>query len=408
MVKKSAVLIKKLYGRMKSLMKYNFDKIINRYNTNSLKYDCTAKFGVPNDIQPMWVADMDFETAPCVIERLKQIAEFGVFGYSVADKGYFDALYNWYHSRFGFDIKSEWVVHTPGVVCALNTAVRAFTNEGDSVMIQRPVYYPFTNAINNNNRKLINNPLKYENGCYSMDFIDMERKIISEKVKLFILCSPHNPVGRVWTKEELIKLGEICLRHNVTIVADEIHSDFVFEGKHTIFATINERFLNNCIICTSPSKTFNIAGLQVSNIIIANENLRKKFIDEKTHSGYGELNIFGIGACEAAYRGGSEWLSELLKYLENNYLTVKNFISEKMPEIKVANLEGTYLVWLDCQNLGYTHKELNEKLLYSAKLWFDEGTIFGAEGENFMRINIACPRAELICALEKMYKTLYK
>lgn len=389
-------------------MKYDFDKVIKRQNTNSIKYDYGNTLGFSSDIQPMWIADMDFETAPCIVEQMKKVANFGVYGYSFAGESYFDAIHNWYNKQFNFDIKKDWLVYTPGVVFALNLAIKAFTNIGDSVMIQQPVYSPFSKAVKNNDRKLVNSPLIYKDNKYTMDFNDIECKIKAENVRLFILCSPHNPVGRVWSKSELLRLSEICLKYKVIVVSDEIHNDFVFKGEHTVFAKLSNEALNNCVICTSPSKTFNIAGIQTSNIIIPNGKLREKFNAEKIKTGYDELNIFGIVACQVAYNEGGEWLQELLRYIENNYLIVKSFLADKMPKVEISDLEGTFLVWLNFSKLGFNHSYLYDKLLNKAKVWLDDGAIFGNEGQNFMRLNIACPQSELIKALNKIYNALYK
>ncbi|WP_303859971.1 MalY/PatB family protein [Alkalibaculum bacchi] len=388
-------------------MTYNFDEVIDRKNTNSLKYDFAVERGKPEDILPLWVADMDFRVPPAVTEALVKSSEHGIFGYSDTKNEYFETLYDWYSSRFDFEIKKDWLVKTPGVVYAISTAVRALTKEGDAIIIQQPVYYPFSESIQANNRKLINNSLIYKNGSYHMDLEDFEKKIVENNVRLFILCSPHNPVGRVWTKEELIWLGDICVKHNVIVVADEIHADFVYKGhKHHVFANLKPEFLDNSIICTAPSKTFNLAGLQVSNIFIANKDIRYAFIKEIDRTGYSQLNTMGLIACQAAYEYGGKWLEELKEYLSENLSFIKSFLAEHLPQIKLVEPEGTYLVWLDCKGLGLSEQELEELIVNKAKLWLDGGTMFGKDGENFQRVNIACPRAILEKAFQQLAQAL--
>lgn len=384
-------------------MSYDFNEIINRKNTYSLKYDMAPKYGMPEDTLPLWVADMDFRTPNEVTDALKEVAEHGIFGYSEPDSAYFEAVHNWFKNNFDYLTEEEWLVKTPSIVFGLAMAVRAFTEPGDSVMIQNPVYYPFSEVIRDNGRKTVNNSLVYQNGKYLMDFDDMEDKIIKDKVKLFILCSPHNPVGRVWKKEELNRVGEICLKHNVLIVSDEIHCDFVYEGnKHIVFSTLNEDFAQNSIIMTAPTKTFNLAALQISNIFIKNKKIRTRFKHEINKAGYSQLGIMGLVAAKNAYLYGRTWLDELLVYLSGNIRFVHDFLLENLPEIKLIEPEGTYLIWLDCKNLGYTHKELDNVIINKSKLWLDSGDIFGKEGNGFQRINIACPRLTLENAMSKL------
>jgi len=379
-------------------MKFNFDEIVDRYNTNSIKYDFAAERGKPEGLIPLWVADMDFKTPPCVIDALVKSAQHGIFGYTEAKRegAYFEAIRKWFSQRLNFEIKPEWVIKTPGVVYALYAAIRACTEKGDAVLIQTPVYYPFKGSIEETERKLITNPLLYEDGKYKIDFDDFESKIVNNKVKLFILCTPHNPVGRVWTKEELERMGEICLKHNVLVISDEIHCDFILGGrKHTVFGAINEKFLNNSIICTSPSKTFNLAGLQTANIFIADSKLRQKYRKEISKTGYSQLNTMGVVSCQAAYEGGGEWVDEMLVYLEKNYRFAKDFITVNLPKIKVNELEGTYLLWLDMNAYGFSETELDRIIVEKARLWVSNGSTFGDEGKGFIRINIACPLATL-------------
>ena len=391
------------------MTKYNFDEIIDRRNTLSIKYDFAAERGKPDGLMPLWVADMDFRTAPCVTDALRQSAEHAIFGYSDTKKNgdYFNALKNWFEERFHFTIKPEWLVKTPGVVYAISTAVKAFTEANESVMIQTPVYYPFKESVEVNGRRLVTNSLIYAQGKYKIDFEDFENKIIEQEVKLFILSSPHNPVGRVWTKEELTQIGELCQKYGVFVIADEIHCDFVYKGyKHTAFGTINEAFLNNAMICTSPSKTFNLAGLQTANNFIANAKLRQRFKSEIVKTGYSQLNTMGLVACQAAYTSGGEWLDELLTYLAGNYVYAKEFIEGRLPKIRLAELEGTYLLWLDLNAYGFSESELDRLITNKAGLWVDNGNIFGEEGKGFIRINAACPRSILKKAFEQLATAL--
>ena len=386
-------------------MKYDFDEQIERRGSDCLKYDFAVERGMPEDILPLWVADMDFRTAPCITERIQKDAAFGIFGYTDSKDDYCQTLSKWYETYFNWKVEKDWLVKTPGIVFAIATAVSAFTKEGDSVLIQQPVYYPFSSVIRNNNRKLVNNELVLKEGRYEMDLEDFEKKIVQEKVKLFILCSPHNPVGRVWTEKELQRIGEICLKYDVKIVSDEIHSDFVYPGiVHHVLMTVDERFQDICIVCTAPSKTFNLAGLQVSNVWIPNPELRRIFEQKISAVGYSEVNMLGLHACQAAYEGGREWLEQLKEYLKGNLDFVRNYLKENIPQIKLIEPEGTYLVWLDCRELGLSEKELEQFIAQKAKLWLDDGIIFGKAGEGFERVNIACPRATLKEALERLKK----
>jgi Bifunctional PLP-dependent enzyme with beta-cystathionase and maltose regulon repressor activities len=384
-------------------MKYNFDEIIERKNTNSLKYDFAAEHGIPEDSIPLWVADMDFKTPPEVTETLITSSKHGIFGYTEVKDDYFNAVKNWFLSGFDFEIKPQWLVKTPGVVYAVCMAIRAFTEIGDAVLIQKPVYYPFSESIIANKRKLVNNALVYKDGKYHIDFDDFEKKIVNNSVKLFILCSPHNPVGRVWTKDELIKLGDICLKHNVIVVSDEIHCDFVYKSyQHCVMASLKPEYLENTITCTAPSKTFNLAGLQISNIFIANKDIRRKFEQEIVKTGYSQHNTMGLVSCQTAYEYGREWVNQLNEYLAENLNCLRDFLSENLPQIKLVEPQGTYLVWLDFSSLGLSEKELDDLIIHKAKLWLDKGTMFGEEGKGFQRINIACPRTVLKKALQNL------
>ena len=388
-------------------MKYEFDNIIDRKNTNSIKYDFAREKLMPKDILPLWVADMDFKTAPAIVNRLKNTVEHGIYGYSDSKEDYYVAVSNWYEKHFGYKIKKSWIVKTPGVVFAIAMAIRALTNIGDGVLIQNPVYYPFSDVIRENERVLVNNSLVRNGNKYEIDFEDFEKKIIENNVKLFILCSPHNPVGRVWKEWELKKLGDICIKHNVYVVSDEIHSDFEYPGyKHTMFNTLSEAYEKISITCTAPSKSFNLAGLQISNIIIPNTEIRKKIKKEIAKIGYSSVGIMGIVACQAAYEEGEEWLNELKQYIYSNLGFLRKYLEENIPEIEMVEPEGTYLVWLDCSKLGISGKKLEEFIIHKAGLWLDVGHIFGKEGDNYIRVNIACPKSILNKALNQLEKAV--
>jgi cystathionine beta-lyase len=341
------------------------------------------------------------------LQALEKSVRHGIFGYSECKDGYFEAVRDWYRQYFDWNVQNEWLVKTPGVVFAICAAIRALTKEGEAVLIQRPVYYPFFESILNNDRKLVNSPLVYDNGKYSIDFQDFEEKIIQNQVKLFILCSPHNPVGRVWTKEELTRIGDICVKHDVRIVADEIHADFVYEGfQHCVFASLKPEYSERTITCTAPSKTFNIAGLQVSNIFIQNPKIRTQFQKEVTKTGYSQLNSVGIAVCQAAYEGGRQWLEELKQYLAGNLDFLRRFLNEKLPMVKLIEPQGTYLIWLDFRELGLSDRELEDLIVQQAGLWLDRGTLFGPEGKGFERINIACPRKNLENACLRLERSI--
>ncbi len=388
------------------MKKYNFDEIVSRKDTNCLKYDFAIERGRPVDVLPFWVADMDFKVADEITESLQKAVSHSIFGYSDVKDDYADVVVRWFSKNFACNLEKEWLVKTPGVVYAIYTAVKAFTNVGDSVIIQKPVYYPFSSAILDNDRKLINNPLDYKDGKYTIDFVDFENKIVSNNVKLFILCSPHNPVGRVFLKEELQKLGEICLKHNVIIVSDEIHCDFTRPNvKHNMFLSVDDRFKEITVLLTAPSKTFNVAGLQCSNIFIPNEDLRKSFKKEIEKTGYSQLNTLGLVATKACYEHGEEWLLQLKDYLEGNIQYIKTFLEEKLPNVTLVEPEGTYLAWLDFSKTGLSDKEINKLVVEKANLWLDKGTMFGEEGEFFQRINYACPQSLLEKCMENLYNT---
>jgi len=385
-------------------MKYDFNIVIERRNTNSIKYDPASR-GKPDDVLPLWVADMDFAAPPCVQDALVSRSQHGIFGYSEPGESYYSAVQGWFKNRFGWNTERDWLVTTPGVVNALYLAVRALTKPGDSILIQQPVYYPFGSSVQKTGRTLLVNELACNDGCYTIDFEDFENKV--KNAKLFILCNPHNPVGRVWKRDELLRMGEICLRHGVTVIADEIHQDLIFSPyKHLVFAGLDARFADNTITCTAPSKTFNIAGLNHANIFISNEKLRALFKQEYDNCGLSQPNIMGLISCEAAYTGGAEWLKELLAYLENNMSFLDNYLQANIPKIKLIKPEGTYLAWLDCRELGLSAKELNSAIIERCKLWLNNGPMFGKGGDGFQRMNVACPHSVLQNALMRL-KNIY-
>ena len=381
----------------------DFDKVVDRKNTSCLKYDFAVKRGMPADILPLWVADMDFKTSSYIQDAVAAQAEHGIYGYTESGDSYFEAVQSWFFTHYDWKVEEKWLVKTPGVVFALAMAVQAFTQENDAVMIQQPVYYPFSGVIKDNGRRIIDNTLvQDEAGSYHMDLADFEEKIIREKVKLFFLCNPHNPVGRAWTREELEKIGDICYKHHVLIVSDEIHADFVYNRKHQVLVNLKKEYEEITITCTAPSKTFNIAGLQVSNIFIPDNQLRHRFKRQIAASGYSQLNAAGIAACEAAYRYGEEWYNGVKAYIRENISFTKKFLEERIPKVKMLEPEGTYLVWVDFRALGLSKRELEDLIIHKAGLWLDSGAIFGAAGEGFQRINVACPRVTLQTALEKI------
>ncbi|WP_026693387.1 MalY/PatB family protein [Peribacillus kribbensis] len=385
-------------------MNYNFDERIIRTGTGSVKWDHSEELFGEKEMIPMWVADMDFRAPQPVIDALKEKVEHGIFGYSKGSQAYLEAVSSWMNERFDWRVETDWITHSPGVVPALNLIVQAFTKPGDGVIIQHPVYYPFTKVVEMNGRTLLSNPLKEEDGRYVMDFEDLEEKA-RKGAKLIILSSPHNPVGRVWSREELNRLGEICLKHGVLIAADEVHADLIMPGhRHIPLASLSEALSERTITCTAPSKTFNLAGLQTSNIIIANQELRVKFRKALEQNFMGSINTFGMVAAESAYRYGGDWLSQLISYIYENYTYAKDYISRHMEDLKVYPLEGTYLLWIDCRKHGLSAKELERLVHKEAKVAFNQGYGFGEGGEGFIRMNIACPRSTLIEGLERLKK----
>ena len=386
----------------------NFDKVINRKNTRCLKYDFAERRGMPKDVLPLWVADMDFETSSYVEDALVERAKEGIFGYSEVQTPYFEIVRDWMKKHHDWDVQEKWLIKTPGIVMALAMAVKAYTQPGEGVLLQLPVYYPFSEVIKDNGRNVVSNTLYLgEDNRYHIDFEDFERKIIEENIKLFFLCNPHNPVGRVWSKQELTEMGDICVKHGVIVVSDEIHQDFVFKGKHTVFASLKKEYEDISITCTSPSKTFNLAGLMMSNIFIANRELRHKFRRELDAAGISQLGIMGLVACEAAYKDGEVWYQAMLSYVKENIAFTKEFVEKNLPGVTMIDLEGTYLVWLDFRKTGLSVDELEHRVIHKAKLWLDSGKIFGECGNGFQRINVACPRSILEEALNRIKAAIY-
>lgn len=381
----------------------DFDRIIDRKNTRCLKYDFAVKRGMPEDVLPLWVADMDFETSSYIEDALIERVQEGIFGYSDVQTPYFEIIRDWMIRHHDWEPQEKWLIKTPGVVFALAMAVKAYTDPGDKVLLQQPVYYPFSEVITDNGREVVSNDLVLtEDGTYKIDFADFEQKIIANGIKLFLLCSPHNPVGRVWTKEELEKIGDICVKHGVTVVSDEIHNDFIWEGTHTVFAGIKKEFADISVTCTSPSKTFNLASMLISNIFIPNQILRRKFRKEMDRAGISQLSVLGLVATEAAYAHGDEWYAAMKNYVRDNIAFARAYVEENLPGVRMIDTQGTYLIWLDFRQTGLTVEQLDHKIIYEAGLWLDSGKIFGKTGEGFERINVACPRAVLQEALDRI------
>ncbi|MFV0327251.1 MAG: MalY/PatB family protein [Bacteroides xylanisolvens] len=379
-------------------MKYDFDEQISRRGTDSYKWDSAES----EDVLPMWVADMDFRTAPAIVDALRRRIEYGIFGYTRVPDSYYEAVTSWFARRHGWKMDREWIIYTSGVVPAVSAIIKALTVPGDKVLVQTPVYNCFFSSIRNNGCEMVSSPLAFADNTYTIDYKDLERKAADPKVKVMLLCNPHNPAGRVWRREELVHIGEICIRHGVTVVSDEIHCELVFSGHHyTPFASISEDFLRHSITCISPSKAFNIAGLQIANIICADANRRARIDRAINDNEVCDVNPFGVIATQAAYNEGEEWLDQLVEYLHANYLYMREFCREHLPEFSVTVLEGTYLVWMDCRKLCISSEELERRLVAEAGLWLNAGTMYGAEGEGFMRWNIACPRNTLTEGLKR-------
>lgn len=378
-------------------MKYDFDKTIDRRATNSYKWD-----SAPEGVLPMWVADMDFRTAPAIIDALQRRVAHGIFGYTRVPDAYYDAVTSWFSRRHGWDIDREWIIYTSGVVPAVSAVIKALTVPGDKVIVQTPVYNCFFSSIRNNGCEIVSNPLRRTADTYEMDFDALERCAADPRAKVMLLCNPHNPAGRVWTPDELTRLGNICLRNGVTVVADEIHCELVYQGfKYTPFASLSDAFLHRSVTCVSPSKAFNIAGLQIANIVAFDNDLRSRIDKAININEVCDVNPFGVAATIAAYNEGEEWLNQLVDYLHGNYEAMAEFCRRELPEFPITRLEGTYLVWMDCSSLGMPSDALEHALLDDARLWLNAGTMYGAEGEGYMRWNIACPRSVMLDGLNR-------
>ena len=376
--------------------KYNFDEIVDRRGSDSEKWDGGAVDGV----LPMWVADMDFRTVPAVTEALRRRVDHGVFGYEHVPPSYYEAVVNWFDRRHGWRMRPEWMIYTTGVVPAVSAVIKAMTVPGDKVLVQTPVYNCFFSSIRNNGCLMADNRLVYADGTYTIDFDDFERKAADPLVKVFLLCNPHNPAGRVWTAAELRRMGDICMRHGVFVCADEIHCDIVMPGyKYVPFASLSDGFLKHSATCTAPTKTFNLAGLQIANITVADEETRRRVDKAVNINEVCDVGPFGVTALQAAYNEGEEWLGELLEYLHANYECLRQYCAERMPQLTVTKLEGTYLVWIDCSALGKPSETVVEELLRRKRLWLNGGAMYGEHDRPFVRVNIACPRQVMLKGL---------
>ncbi|MCE7794024.1 PatB family C-S lyase [Salipaludibacillus sp. CUR1] len=384
-----------------------FEQNINRIGTSSVKWERTKQvFKTDEEILPMWVADMDFRPPEAVTDALKERVEHGIFGYTFTADSVGESIVSWMGKRHNWEIKNSWIQYSPGVVPSIGKAIQAFTEPGDKVLIQSPVYPPFYSMVKENNRVIENCQLVKKNEQYEIDFNAFEQ-CLKNGVKLFLLCHPHNPVGRVWTEEELRKMAELCLENDVVIVSDEIHSDLIFKpNKHIPLASLSEEIADQTITLVAPSKTFNLAGLQASAIICSNNDYRLKISAIDKQIGAFTLNTFGITAMEAAYRKGEEWLEELLQYLQGNIELVENYLSEHLPELKVVKPEATYLLWIDCRQLGLSDAKLNHLFVEKGKVGFNPGTSFGKGGEGFVRMNVACPQSTVKEGLARMKTAL--
>lgn len=384
-------------------MDYNFDELIPRRGTNSYKWDSAPG----DDVIPMWVADMDFRTAPPVVDALRRRVEHGVFGYVKVPEAYYDAVAGWFGRRHGWHIEREWILYTSGVVPAVSVVVKALCEPGDKVILQTPVYNCFFSSVRSNGCEVLENPLMNNGGRYTMDYDDLERKAADPKARLLVLCNPHNPVGRVWTAEELERLNDICLRHGVRVLSDEIHCELVYQGhRYTPFAAVSDACLGNAIVANSPSKSFNTAGLQIANIISNDAETRARIDRAININEVCDVNPFGVEGLMAAYNEGEGWLDALCDYLWGNYTELCRFFADRLPRLRVTPLEGTYLVWVDCRSLGMTSDELTDRLAAEARVMVNSGTMYGSPGEGFIRINIACPRSRMMEGLGRIASVL--
>lgn len=386
---------------------YDFDKKINRCNTDCYKWDSFESDHVSKDTLPMFIADMDFEVLPEIKEALEKRVAQSVYGYTLVNDRYYNAVIDWMKRRHHWEIQKDWIITLPGVVPGINASIQAFTEPGDAIIIQPPVYFPFKNSILSNGRKCVESPLINDEGKYRIDFVDFERKIEDYNVRMFILCNPHNPVGRVWTRHELEKLTSICMKHHVLIVSDEIHHDFVFAPNvHVPTASISDMVANYTITCTAPSKTFNLAGLQASNIVIKNPRLKEAFEKVLSNIGLHGINMMGAESTIAAYTYGDAWVDELLSYIKGNMDLAEGFLMSKLPMIKMSHPDGLYLAWIDFRALNMTDEELKRFLIEKAKVWPNAGEWFGEEGSGFARINFACPKSQIQQFLDQLYEAI--
>ena len=388
-------------------MKYNFDELVERRGTNCVKWDERPQVGerssgmsLSADVIPLWVADMDFKAAPAILEAVKKRAEHGVFGYNIVPESYYEAVISWFHRRHQWEIQRQWILYTTAVVPAMSCVIKALTMPGEKVLILSPAYNCFFSSIKNNGCEVLESPLKAVDDSFEVDFDDFEAKCADEKTTLFLLCNPHNPSGRVWTREELQRMYDICQQHGVKVVSDEIHCELVMPGHQFVpFGTITD----NCVVMNSPSKNFNTAGLQIANIICSHPSWRRRIDRAININEVCDVNPFGIVALQAAYNESEDWIDELNQYLWGNYQLLRDFIGENLPQWKVCRLEGTYLPWVDISVMGITSQELCDRLLAEAKVWINPGTMYGPQtGEGYVRFNIAIQRSRLLDALQRI------
>lgn len=386
------------------MKKYNFDEIVKREDTNCIKYDALERFFGSKDVLPLWVADMDFKTPDFIVDAIKKRAKHEIYGYTFRGDSYFDSITGWMERRHNWEIKKDWISFSPGVVAGLTFGIEAFSKPGDGVVVHPPVYFPFFDCVKGTKRKLIENPLKIENGRYTFDFEDLKAKI-DKKTKLLLLCNPQNPGGTVFTREELTELAAICLENKIMVISDEIHSDLIFKGnKHIPFASLSDEIAQNCMVSMAPSKTFNVAGFSSSIVIIPNKT---KFARYERAIGVAHLymgNIFGSVALETAYAHGDNWLDQMLDYIWGNYKVLEEFFETKLPKVKVMKPEATYLIWLDFREYGMKNAELMKFTIENAKVGLNDGGRFGTGGDGWLRINIGCPRSILLEALNRLEK----
>lgn len=385
-------------------MNYDFDKITPRRGTNSVKWDVAKE----NGVIPMWVADMDFQAAPCIRQALKERVDHGIFGYTLVPNSYYESIISWFDRRHQWKIDRNWILYTSGVVPAISAIIKALTEPGDKVLVQTPVYNCFFSSIRNNGCGIAENPLLRQGDTYMIDFDDFEQQAANEKTKVFLLCNPHNPAGRVWTPDELNRMNDICLKHGVKVISDEIHCELVMPGyKFTPFAAVSKACQNNCITTNSPTKSFNIAGLQIANIITNNDTIKRKIDRAININEVCDVNPFGVIALQAAYNEGESWIDQLNLYLWENYKVLKDFFQEYLPKLKVLKLEGTYLVWVDISATGLKADELTNELLQQGKVMVNSGTLYGkTTGADYLRLNIAMPRSLMLEALQRIAQVL--